>query len=269
MSTFYEPLPKGTKGLDYTAMPPRSHPPTVAAMIESILPAPLTKAHLSKGLLHADHLVQHVTALALARGLQKLDQVHAIFRKIEEEIDQEPGTSNENPWMKRRLELEMECRRRVPEVHVVIAFAQKSATLARVPADSDDEPEPRLVAQSAMLTEVALRLFGLYHKTLPSISREAKFDIGKLLVSASSAKAERREKREAREGSVISDSGSVGSVGTLGTVGMGGGFGQGRGDVDGFEAMSQVHVLSLLTEVKDWQWTNKACELTYCEPISC
>lgn len=256
MSTFHEPLPRGS---DITDMPPRSHPPSVAVMVESIFPAPLGKIHLSKGLQHSDHLVQHVTALALARGLQKLDVVQGILREMERTVGLEPGTS-ENPWAKRQLELELECRRRVPEVLVVIAFAQKSATLAKV-IDDNDEPDPKLVAKSAMLTEVALRLFGLYHKTLPTVSREAKFDVGKLLVSASSAKAERREKREAREGSVISDTGSVGSIGTLGTVGMGGGFGQGRGDVDGFDAMSQVHVLSLLTEVKEFQWTNKAGKL--------
>lgn len=262
MSSFHEPAPRGS---DITDMPPRSHPPSVAVMIESIFPAPLGKVHLSKGLQHADHLVQHVTALALARGLQKLDTVQGIMRTIEREIDSEPGTS-ENPWAKRQMELELECRRRVPEVLVVIAFAQKSATLAKV-IDENDEPDSKLVAKSAMLTEVALRLFGLYHKTLPTLSREAKFDVGKLLVSASSAKAERRERREGREGSVISDTGSVGSIGTLGTVGMGGGFGQGRGDVDGFEAISQVHVLSLLTEVKDFQWTNKAGEFIACEHV--
>ena len=263
LSTFHEPIPRGS---DLTESLPRPSPPSVNVMIESIFPSPMGKVHLTKGLQSNDHLVQHVTALALARGLQKLETVQATLRQIETEVEAQPGTSeNASPsiWTKRRLELELECRRRVPEVFVIIAFAQKSATLARVPADSDDEPDPKLVAKSALLTEVALRLFGLYHKTLPTISREAKFDVGKLLVSASSAKAERREKREAREGSVISDSGSVGSVGTIGTVGMGGGFGQSRGDVDGFEAISQVHVLSLLSQVQDWQWTNKACKLKH------
>ena len=265
ISTFYEPIPRGS---DLQNMPPRSTPPSVATMIESIFPSPLGKVHLSKGLQHAEHLVQHVTALTLARGLQKLQLVQGMLHHIETEIDNEPRSSgsSENPWAKRILELEVECRRRVPDIFVVIGFAQKSATLARTtPDDEDDEADPKLVAKSAMLTEVALRLFVLYNKTLPAISREAKFDVGKLLVSGSSAKAERRAKREAREGSVISDGGSVASLGTVGTVGMGGGFGQSRGDVDGFEAMSQVHVLSLLRDVQDWTWTNKACE--WCSPL--
>jgi nucleolar pre-ribosomal-associated protein 1 len=39
---------------------------------------------------------------------------------------------------------------------------------------------------------------------------------------------------------------------------MGGGFGHSRGDVEGFEALSQLHVLRLLAEVAGWNWTNKA-----------
>ena len=255
-STFREPIPKSS---DDTFAPARQYPPSIAIMVESIFPSPLGKVHLTKGLQHTDTLVQHVTGLSMARALQKLDVVQVLFRSMEAEVENEIG-STDNPWSKGRFELEMECRKRVPDVLVVIAFAQKSATLARVHPDSDDEPEPSLVARSVMLTEVALRLFGLYHRTLPSISRESKFDIGKLLVSASSAKAERRERREAREGSVVSDGGSVVSVGTVGTVGMGGGFGQARGDVEGFEALSQAHVLSLLGQVRDWQWMNKAGE---------
>jgi nucleolar pre-ribosomal-associated protein 1 len=89
-----------------------------------------------------------------------------------------------------------------------------------------------------------------------------RFDVGRLLVSSSSNKAERRERQQAKAdkaGSVIGgETGSVASVGTAGTAGMGGGFGYARGDVKGFEALSQVHVVELLSQAKGWQWTNKA-----------
>lgn len=254
IETFHEPAPKGSK----EAMPPRSLPPAVSTVVESVLPSPLTKSHLSKGLQHQVALVQHVTALTLARGLQKLQKVQAIFSEIASELGEGP----DGPWTARARDLEVECRLRVPEVPVIVAFAQKAATLGR-PKDEDDEVEPAVAARSAMLTEAALRLFGLYHATLPSLAGEARFDVGKLLVSASSANAERRARREAREGSVVSDSGSVGSVGTLGTVGMGGGFGHARGDVEGFEALSQLHVLRLLASVPGWNWTNKAAGSQY------
>lgn len=254
IETFHEPAPKGSK----EAMPPRSLPPAVQTIVESVLPSPLTKTHLSKGLQHQVPLVQHVTALTLARGLQKLQKVQALFSQIAAELGEGP----DGAWTSRARDLEVECRLRVPEVPVIVAFAQKAATMGR-PANEDDEVEPAVAARSAMLTEAALRLFGLYHATLPSLAGEARFDVGKLLVSASSANAERRARREAREGSVVSDSGSVGSVGTLGTVGMGGGFGHARGDVEGFEALSQLHVLRLLASVPGWNWTNKAAGSQY------
>ncbi|KAK4684154.1 nucleolar pre-ribosomal-associated protein 1, partial [Tremellales sp. Uapishka_1] len=256
VSTFYRPQPKGSE----FAPSPRPTPPALQVIIESILPSPLTKQHLTKGLQHTDGLVQHMTALALARALQKLARVQGLFQSIERELEEEPSSSSENPWSRRKRELEMECRKRVPDVLVVITFAQKAAALISPDSEIEDEA---LAARSALLTEAALRLFGLYHSTLPTIATEAKFDVGKLLVSASSANAERRARREAREGSVVSDSGSVGSVGTLGTIGMGGGFGHSRGEVKGFEALSQLHVLKLLGAVRDWNWNNKAAGSQY------
>ena len=254
-ATFRLPIPRGS---DVETTPPRAYPPPVATIIESIMPSPLTKQHLMKGLLHSDGLIQHMTALTLARALHKLGTIQKVFIGIEKELEGEVSNSAENPWARRRRELEVECRKRVPEIISLIAFAQKAATLAHTHAEAEDNPDPALMVKSTMLTECALRLFRLYHQNLPSIANEAKFDIGKLLVSASSARAEKRERREARAGSIISDSGSVGSVGSVGTVGMGGGFGQARGDVAGFEALSQVQVLRLLGEVRDWNWSNKA-----------
>lgn len=213
------------------------------------MPAPLTKQHLTKGLQHPNGLVQHLTALALARGLQKLVEVQNMFKEIEAELEVD------GPWARRRREVELECRRRVPEVSVIIGFAQRSGTGQSNGPDAD---ETQAAARTALLTESALRLFGLYHKALPSLAAEVRFDVGKLLVSASSAGALAAERRAAREGSVVSDTGSIASVGTLGSVGMGGGFGHTRGDVEGFEALSQVHVLRLLQDVTEWNWANKA-----------
>jgi nucleolar pre-ribosomal-associated protein 1 len=139
----------------------------------------------------------------------------------------------------------------------VITFAQQSAQLA--PAEADTEEEQALLAKSTMLTESALRLFGLYYRTLPSLAGEAKFDVGRLLVSSSSAKAEKKQRNMMKSGSVADgDSGSIASFGTAGTAGMGGGFGYARGEVRGFDALSQVHVLALLRDVKEWDWARKA-----------
>lgn len=200
-----------------------------------------------------------MTAVTLARGLQKLQVVQRLLGEIEAEMADKPSSSQEGSWSRVRRELEFEARRRVPEVLVVIAFAQQSAQLA--PAEAESEEDKALLAKSTMLTESALRLFGLYYRTLPSLAGEAKFDVGRLLVSSSSAKAEKKQRNMARSGSVADgDSGSIASFGTAGTAGMGGGFGYARGEVQGFDALSQVHVLALLRDVKEWDWARKAGE---------
>jgi nucleolar pre-ribosomal-associated protein 1 len=252
MSTFRLPAPRGSEAI----MPFRTDPPAVSTIIESILPSPLHKNFLTKGLQHPDSLVRHMTAITLARGLQKLQVVQQLLADIAAEIDDEPSSSKESPWSRVRRELEFEARRRVPEVIVVINFAQQSAQLA--PAETETEEEQALAAKSTLLTESALRLFGLLYRTLPSIAAEAKFDVGRLLVSSSSAKAEKRERMSVKSGSVVDDSGSIASFGTAGTAGMGGGFGYSRGEVAGFDALSQVHVLALLRDVKEWDWARKA-----------
>ena len=49
----------------------KAQPPSVQAVVEAVIPSLLGKQHLSKGLQHSSPLVQHLTALTLARALQK------------------------------------------------------------------------------------------------------------------------------------------------------------------------------------------------------
>lgn len=262
LQTFRQPVPAGT---DPSFSPFRTAPPQASTIVESVLPAPFTKSHLMKGLQHTEGIVQHMTAVTLSRALAKLGQVQELFSFIESELY--PNGQPDNPWARRQRELEMEVRKRLPELAVIVAFAQKSAQLAPAEPDPDSEEDRALVTKSAMLTELALRIFSLCNRTLPSMASELKFDVGRLLVSSSSAKQEKKEKQQAREGSVIGDDvqsvKSIGTVGSKGTIGMRGGFGQSRGEVEGFEALSQVHVLELLGEVRDWNWSNKAAGSQY------
>ncbi|KAE8538308.1 hypothetical protein D1P53_005650 [Cryptococcus gattii VGV] len=262
LQTFRQPAPAGT---DPSLSPFRTEPPLVSTIVESVLPAPFTKAHLMKGLQHTEGIVQHMTAVTFSRALTKLGQVQELFSSIESELY--PDGQPDNPWARRQRELEMEIRKRLPELAIIVAFAQKSAQLAPAEPDPDSEEDRALVTKSAMLTELALRIFSLCNKTLPSMASELKFDVGRLLVSSSSAKQEKKEKQLAREGSVIGDDAqsvkSIGTVGSRGTIGMRGGFGQSRGEVEGFEALSQIHVLELLGEVRDWNWSVKAAGSQY------
>lgn len=242
----------------------KAQPPALQAVIEAVLPSLLGKNHLSKGLQHSSPLVQHLTALALARALQKFIAVRQLIQRLASQATAQEGSAEhgtiENSWMQLVHDLDLEARKRVPDVAVVIAFAQNSAASQALQA-SVEEGDVDAKAQAELLTEVALRLFGLYHCALPALAMEVRFDVGKLLVSSSSSKMEAEARKLMREGSVASDAGSIASVGTvgsIGSIGMGGGFGQSRGDVRGFDGLSQIHVIQLLKDVSTWAWAGKA-----------
>jgi nucleolar pre-ribosomal-associated protein 1 len=72
-------------------------------------------------------------------------------------------------WCKRWREVEREVRRRVPDFQVVVAFSQ---------GRSVSGPNQ---TKTALLAESAQRLLWMYHRCLPSLVAEARFDVGKLL----------------------------------------------------------------------------------------
>ncbi len=257
-------LPVPNESTFYSGAAVKAQPPASQTVIEAVLPSLLGKNHLSRGLQHSSPLVQHLTALALAGALQKFIAVRQLIRQLAVQASSREGISvNDNvddSWMQLVHDLDLEARKRVPDVAVVIAFAQKSAASQALQA-SVEEGDVDAKARAELLTEVALRLFGLYHHALPALAMEVRFDVGKLLVSSASSKMEAEARKVMREGSVASDVGSIASVGTVGSVGsigMGGGFGQSRGDVRGFDGLSQIHVIQLLKDVSTWAWAGKA-----------
>ena len=142
-------------------------------MIENILPSVQTKVHFSKGLLSSSGLVQHCTALALAKCLVKFQAVDAELGKVVFALEED---EEDGQWSKRRTELAREVRRRVPDFQVVVAFSHQKQS--GVPSGSTLQSNPTKIA---LLAESAQRLLWLYHRSLPSMVAEARFEFGKLL----------------------------------------------------------------------------------------
>jgi nucleolar pre-ribosomal-associated protein 1 len=257
-------LPLPVEGSFRTAECVKAQPPSVQAVIEAVIPSLLGKQHLSKGLQHSSSLVQHLTALTLARALRKYVTTRDFLARLSAEASAQEGLQQHQDqvngsWSQLLRDVDLEARKRLPDITVVIAFAQNSAA-SQALQGSVDESDNDAKARAELLTEVALRLFGLYHQAFPSTVSAIRFDVGKLLVSSASAKMEADARKLIREGSVASDVGSVASIGTVGSIGMGGGFGQSRGDVRGFDGLSQIHVIQLLSRVTTWSWAAKAGE---------
>lgn len=148
-------------------------PPSLSAMIENILPLVQTKIHFSKGLLSSSGLVQHCTAVALTKCLVKYQAVDSQLQKVAFTLEED---EEDGQWSKRRRELAREVRRRVPDLQVVIAFSHQKQS--GIPGGSALQSNP---TKTALLSESAQRLLWLYHRSLPSIVAEARFEFGKLL----------------------------------------------------------------------------------------
>uniref|UniRef100_A0A8H8CE92 Nucleolar pre-ribosomal-associated protein 1 n=1 Tax=Psilocybe cubensis TaxID=181762 RepID=A0A8H8CE92_PSICU len=161
------PIPSSTFYLPNTQQY-QPTPPPLSIIIESILPSVNTKNNFSKGLQSPSGLVQHCTALALTRCLVKYQTVKGHFRKIAAVLEED---EEEGQWYKRCRDLERDVRRRVPDFQVLVAFSQQKV-------DPKVQSNP---TKLALLAESAQRLLWLYHRCLPSVVAEVRFDVGKLL----------------------------------------------------------------------------------------
>ena len=184
-------------------------------MIENILPSVQTKTHFSKGLLSSSGLVQHCTALALTKCLVKFQAVDAELRKVVLALEED---EEDGQWSKRRRELAREVRRRVPDFQVVVAFSHQKQS--DVPGGSTLQSNPTKIA---LLAESAQRLLWLYHRSLPSIVAEARFELGKLLQ----------------------------------TFTTGGSSDQAADTASRLYRVQQLHILKLLNESDQFVWTTK------------
>ncbi|KAI9512767.1 ribosome 60S biogenesis N-terminal-domain-containing protein [Russula earlei] len=203
-------------------------PPPLAAFLENIFPSVNTKAHFSRGILSAFPLVQHCTALALAKSLTKYSEVLKVMRKVESELEE---NESDGQWKKRRNELELEARRRVPDFQVVIAFSQKTGEdVQSAPEDLGSTIKPPSKVQVAMLAESSTRLLWLYHLCFPSLVAEARFDPGKLL-------------QNSFDNDINSDSIAMPN--------------------SGFKTLRRLHVLRLLRESNQFLWSSKSSSRSY------
>jgi nucleolar pre-ribosomal-associated protein 1 len=121
--------------------------------------------------------------------------------------------------------MEKELRRRVPDFQVVVAFAQQTATEG--PTATGRQPN---AIRNAMLSECAQRLLWLYHRCLPLLVAEARFDVGKLLQNFIT-------NADPTESTVVDQGNSDGEM--------------------AFRTVRQLHVLRLLKESDQFVWSAK------------
>ncbi|KAI8984871.1 ribosome 60S biogenesis N-terminal-domain-containing protein [Trametes punicea] len=209
-------------------------PPPLPTVMDNIFPTDHIKTHISRGLQAASPLVQHVTAMTLAKCLLKFEQVLNAFREVERALEE---NEEEGLWARRRREVEREVRKRIPDFQVIVGFSQRINEPSRSSSEGHDkdhqskqnekdkqEEKVPNSTRTALLSESAHRLLFLYHRLLPSVVAEARFDAGKLL--------------QAIEDMLL------------------------QGPVDcasaGLDTLRQLHVLRLLRESEHFTWCGKS-----------
>ena len=220
------------------------YPPSLNTIIENIAPSVFSREALVKGLnSHSEPLVVHCTCLALAKIIAKYEIVRDTFEKIEGLLEESQAglAQGQGLWSKRRQELEVLIRKRLPEFHTIVTLSQKYSrpvsTAPSITTEALDTPmedgtmteptvskvktiSPPSKTAVSLISEMALRLMYLYHRSLASSVAEYRFDVGSLLGSVCP----------------IDDEESV---------------------VDGAEVLSQLHVLRLLKTSDQFTWTSK------------
>lgn len=190
---------------------------------------------MSKGLQSTSPLVQHCTALALAKCLVKYANVIRAFHNVQCALEED---EEEGQWCKRRQEIEREIRRRVPEFQVIVGYSQHKLDDGAGQVASSGQTN---LTKTALISESAQRLLWLYHWCLPLLVAEARFDVGKLLQTFLEPRL-RETEHDLQEGM------------PSGTIGL--------------RTIRELHVLRLLKESNQFVWSGKSGTFSVF-PVSC
>ncbi|KAF8994562.1 ribosome 60S biogenesis N-terminal-domain-containing protein [Cyathus striatus] len=191
------------------------------------IPPPLS-THFTKGLQSASGLVQHCSALALIKCLEK-------YNKVQRELVKDDTSEASGLWGRRRREMEREARKRW------------EGGKEKDKENAGPVKEPNEV-RKALLAEAAQRLMRVYQRSFPAVALEARYDIGKLLLGFEEAARkdddEEEEEEEEEEDEEEDEEEEVEPAKRL-------------------DRVKQLHVLKLLQESEQFVWTGKAGSSTY------
>ncbi|SPO27725.1 related to URB1 - nucleolar protein required for the normal accumulation of 25S and 5.8S rRNAs [Ustilago trichophora] len=167
-----------------------SEPPPMSSILANVLPGPLHRFLFSQGLNSSDRLVRYSTCALLCRCLDRMVRFRNVCLSAITELDEDEN----GPWRRRLDALELEARRRIPEISIVIqilqvATSRSGANGSSNAVDAEDGSNAEAAGavsdkENMLSTEVALRLLSLYYQAVPSSAFDVRFNAGKLLTNA-------------------------------------------------------------------------------------
>ncbi|GAC93665.1 hypothetical protein PHSY_001230 [Pseudozyma hubeiensis SY62] len=257
------------------ALTPHSHrafaaqPPPMSSIVANILPGPFYRSLFSQGLNNADQLVQYSTCALLSRCLDRMVRFRQVCTSAISDLDEDEN----GPWRRRLEALELEARRRIPDISVVIQILQVVTSRPSVKGKSNEasadvtlgsaDSTPVSEKDRMISTEAALRLLSLYYQAVPSSAFDARFNAGKLLTNAFVHSSEVASIEGPDEDTNMLDDTEDGSKkavdGTTSDNTEDEEDAEDAGEID-LQALCQVHTLRILSHsarVSSFDWTVK------------
>ncbi|KAF7729953.1 hypothetical protein EC973_003366 [Apophysomyces ossiformis] len=157
-----------------------STPPNVSTILENVLPGVFGRSATSKGLQHASPLVRYATMTALAAAFQKFGKVveamQTVICTLDEngEIHRETDEKPSEKWKKCFESVQESLRRRMPEIHLIVALYSKALVDKQETVAEEDLAE--ITAQRQVLQDSAFRLIRYYQQYLPETMMESSVD---------------------------------------------------------------------------------------------
>ncbi|KAJ1598469.1 hypothetical protein NDA14_001308 [Ustilago hordei] len=238
-----------------------SEPPPMSSILANIFPGPLHRFLFSQGLNSSDRLVRYSTCALLCRCLDRMVRFRNVCLDAITELDEDEN----GPWRKRLDALEMEARRRIPDISIVIqilqvATSRSNANCNSTAIDTEDDAtngaNDDVVEKKDMLsTEVALRLLSLYYQAVPSSAFDVRFNAGKLLTNAFNQSSRPSASHEQGRGADMTNDTAAQSEDDS----DGENEGEDNGEIN-LEALCQVHTLRILSHsarATSFDWTAK------------
>lgn len=247
-----------------------SEPPPLSSILANIFPGPLHRFLFSQGLNSSDRLVRYSTCALLCRCLDRMVRFRNVCLDAIAELDEDENGA----WRKRLEALEMEARRRIPDISIVIQILQVATSRSTANGTSDvmnteDNVDNETDANgppekdNLLSTEVALRLLSLYYQAVPSSAFDVRFNAGKLLTNTFIQSSRHSDKQQQDGDAKLAngDSASHDSASDMGDVSDSDAEDEGEdnGEIN-LEALCQVHTLRILSHAAratSFDWTAK------------
>ncbi|KAM0750489.1 hypothetical protein T439DRAFT_302525 [Meredithblackwellia eburnea MCA 4105] len=169
-------------------------PPSLASVLDTILPSTLQKSWYSKAFINENQLVSFLFSIFLLAGLQKASKVLEAIVESSKRLEETPSTGR---WAILAQRVREHLASVLPDPQLITTMMHKASATTTSSATGTPDSKSKSKSKSKkqevasatssdasagrhLRTNVALRLLWLYHRVVPSTIEVMRYDFGKL-----------------------------------------------------------------------------------------